>query len=333
MATLKDIANALKVSPSLVSKVLNDKMGTSGANEKLIAEIKDTALRLGYQKNLSAAMLQSGRHGSIGVLLHLPGNAGSGIVDQVVSALTKGSSEHKVKLQIRFYEGDAQFETLAKEFNRSTCDGLLVVGIAEPHAAKVLLDRVREKLPLVTVFSKSVAKGILNIDLDYGSISAVLANHLHAIGCRSILCNSSLSVMHQEVSKHLKKLGVQLQYKSFADLPLDFSYESGRIWTEAVLAAGFEFDGLFMACDDQAAAAIVALQKAGKNVPQDVAVVGVDQAPWGAFFPCPISSIHQKFYQRVELGVASLMDLIQGKDVQVLNIAPELRIRESSRRI
>ena len=58
MATLTDIAKELDISVSLVSKVLNDRLGTTGARPDLIESIRETALKMDYRKNSSALALQ-----------------------------------------------------------------------------------------------------------------------------------------------------------------------------------------------------------------------------------------------------------------------------------
>ena len=59
MATLKDIAEHCDLSISLVSKVLNNKMGTSSAKPQVVKSIREAAKELGYRKNLSAEALRA----------------------------------------------------------------------------------------------------------------------------------------------------------------------------------------------------------------------------------------------------------------------------------
>ena len=57
MSSLRDIANALDLSVSMVSKVLSGRMGTSGAPAETVRAIRAKAAELNYHKNVSAAAL------------------------------------------------------------------------------------------------------------------------------------------------------------------------------------------------------------------------------------------------------------------------------------
>ena len=76
MATLKTIAQDLNVSVSLVSKVLNNRLGTTGVNAKTQQIIRDRAKSLNYRPHRTASSLRSGRQGVLGVLVHRVGAVG-----------------------------------------------------------------------------------------------------------------------------------------------------------------------------------------------------------------------------------------------------------------
>ena len=80
MASLKDIASELNVSVSLVSKVLNNRMGNTGVTEELAESIRTKAEELNYQRNASALSLRKGRPATIGVFFHNDGESGSSLL-------------------------------------------------------------------------------------------------------------------------------------------------------------------------------------------------------------------------------------------------------------
>src|SRR5690606_31522393 len=86
---LRDIAEELNVSVSLVSKVLSGRLGTSGANIKKIRAIRAKARELGYQKNLLAEALRTGRQNVLALFLHRHGEPGSGIVDETINGVAE----------------------------------------------------------------------------------------------------------------------------------------------------------------------------------------------------------------------------------------------------
>lgn len=66
MATLKEIANALGLSPATVSRALN---GFPEVNARTRAAVEEAAQRMGYRPNQIAKKLVSGRSGMIGLVL------------------------------------------------------------------------------------------------------------------------------------------------------------------------------------------------------------------------------------------------------------------------
>lgn len=63
--TIKDIAKALNISPSTVSRALS---GKPGASEELRRKVIGTAQKMGYMKNLSAGTLKNSKSKIIGVI-------------------------------------------------------------------------------------------------------------------------------------------------------------------------------------------------------------------------------------------------------------------------
>ena len=85
--TLKQIARELGVSHQLVSFALND---TGRVGDETRARIKETAARMGYQRNGSAMAMKKGRFGSVALLLShsptassLPAGVLHGLMDEL----------------------------------------------------------------------------------------------------------------------------------------------------------------------------------------------------------------------------------------------------------
>jgi LacI family transcriptional regulator len=86
MATLKDIARALDLSITQVSRALNDH---SDVNEETRLRVKATARAMNYHPNASARKLVSGRSGMVGLVVPQHRNIGQdGIFLEVVAGLS-----------------------------------------------------------------------------------------------------------------------------------------------------------------------------------------------------------------------------------------------------
>jgi DNA-binding LacI/PurR family transcriptional regulator len=77
--------------------------------------------------------------------------------------------------------------------------------------------------------------------------------------------------------------------------------------------------------------AIHALRRAGKRVPNDVAIVGYDDVPVAAFCHPPLTTIHQPMSEVGRVATSLLIQLIENPDTEKREILlkPELVRRET----
>jgi LacI family transcriptional regulator len=98
MATLKDIAEKVGVTPKTVSAVLNDRY--QATHPKAVARadrIRKTARELGYRPNAAARAAQAGRFGSIGILMSTSGK--HSILTEVIGGIQQAVTERQLGLR------------------------------------------------------------------------------------------------------------------------------------------------------------------------------------------------------------------------------------------
>ncbi len=120
-ATLKDIANELNISTNTVSKALNDKAKVS---DELREKIKETAERLGYEKNAHASRL-SQKPIVIGVLIN---GYDENYYRYTLKGLKKAEAQlfdSKVSFDIRIVDIDCNTEKNSKK----ACDEFVANGV------------------------------------------------------------------------------------------------------------------------------------------------------------------------------------------------------------
>ncbi|WP_327005258.1 substrate-binding domain-containing protein [Dactylosporangium sp. NBC_01737] len=106
----------------------------------------------------------------------------------------------------------------------------------------------------------------------------------------------------------------------------DFTTASGGHAAAWLLDRMPRLDALFVASDAMAAGALQALRKAGRRVPEDVAVVGFDDAPLASYTTPALTTVRQPVS---ELGAVAAALLLEGSpDCPVL--PTELVVRASS---
>ncbi len=117
----------------------------------------------------------------------------------------------------------------------------------------------------------------------------------------------------------------------------DWLSSSGELGLFRLLEKRPDMDAIFACNDQMALGAMKAARYMGRRIPDDLAIVGFDDIPEGAYFCPPLTTVRQDM---TALGhsamreLSRLMDALQeGKDGVEPNtiwIQPQLVIRESS---
>ena len=76
-----------------------------------------------------------------------------------------------------------------------------------------------------------------------------------------------------------------------------------------------------------------ALHELGKKVPKEVQVVSTDNSPTGLYTIPKLSSFDMKALESGRLAAEMLFDLMDGRPVRRVTLAPELVQRESTRNL
>lgn len=309
-----------------VSRVLNDRPGVSDATR---ARVRAAIEGLGYRQNLAARTLAGGRSGLLGAVnvntaFHGPSQTLFGIEaaarasDRMLTfvSLTDPTSD-KIALAI---------ETLAD----AHVEGLIIN--APVRAAVDALAEVQAsvRLPLVVTSHDATAGSSVAIDQEAGARTAV--RHLLELGHDTV---HHVGGAKGWVDADLRAKGWRSELRAWgrsAPSPVLGSwtarsgYDAGR-----KLAADPAVTAIFVANDEMATGVVLALHEARRTVPDDVSVVGFDDAADAAFRLPPLTTIRQDFDELGRRSVARLISMLDGGAPQRETIQPELVIRSSTR--
>ncbi len=329
---LKAIADRANVSVSLVSKVLNGRLGNSRVSPDTIAVIQSAARSLDYRKNYAAAALVSGRQNVIGGFVHDIGVESSGIAEQLVRGMAAGAARHGRRLMLRFFQTSDQFLACMPEISPALLDGLIVAGIRHPELTEKLRDIQASGVSVITVHEEPESpanESFTNIYVDQVKLCEMATEHLISRGCRRI-AHIHMKPMRAEgyaraLRKHGRSVDPELIYHANS-----FRYPAGIEAIRHFAAKGIEFDGLVAQSDEQATGAMDMLLRAGKQIPQDVKIIGIDNSPLCNIALTPLSSMSGEFYAQGVLAVDLLADRVEGKPVRSVGVEPVLYARDST---
>lgn len=324
--TIQDIARVSGVSKSTVSRVLN---GTVAVNPEKTQAVLDATERLGFQPNLLAQSLASGRSSTIGVLTQMMGSPFYDSISQGVIAALSETGYSPIFADGRWHPSE-QKDAMKTLVDRCV-DGLIVIG---GSVSTLQISEITRDLPVLLVARKCEAGELrsLSVDNELGAYNAT--KHLIQNGHQRIALITGLADHADAVARYegyrgaLVDAGIGIDKKLILDG--DFSAESGLKAVEQLMDRSVKFTAVFAANDLMAYGARLALSRLSKNVPEDVAIIGFDDQLESSFVTPPLSSIRQPAREMGERAARAILNLVEGKPFDSVLLQPELMIRESS---
>jgi LacI family transcriptional regulator len=210
MATLKDIARALDLSITQVSRALNDH---SDVNEETRLRVKETARAMDYHPNASARKLVSGRSGMVGLVVPQHRSIGQdGIFLEVVAGLSAQFSGRGMQFVLHIMaEHEPALPVYQKLIGKALLDGFVLID-PQDHDPRVEFLR---KSGIAFVVHGRVGKTIdyPYFDIENEQLAYDLTEHLAALGHRRIAflngvaCRSYVTMREQGFRRALEEFG------------------------------------------------------------------------------------------------------------------------------
>lgn len=330
---LSDVAERAGVSKKTVSNVINDfPFVTDHTRTKVLDAIQE----LGYRPNLSARNLARGRTGIIALVIpRLDMPYFSELARHVVD-IAQHRSEAVLIEQTADNDG-AEQRILDGELSRRI-DGMLYSPRATSSAD---LHRRADNTPMVLLGEVIKDASFDQVSIDNEASGRAATEHLIGIGRRRIAAIGLPGPDHPGAARQ-RQVGYE-QAMATAGLELDpaleqatkhFDGESGEAAMNALLDLEHPPDAVFCFADLVALGAIQAIHRRGLRIPEDVAVVGHDDLPFGRFASPSLTTISPDKRAIAETALDLLARRIAGRpapDPQGVLVPFELKVRDSTR--
>ncbi|MEE1741256.1 LacI family DNA-binding transcriptional regulator [Streptomyces sp. BE147] len=294
--TLSDVAAVAGVSLSTASRALNGGGRISGATRARIAE---AALRLDFRPNALAQSFALGRSRTIGILAH---NARGAFTEPVlVGAVAHlGSREQACLLYDMGRDPDVMAESV-RRLQARRVDGLLVLGDGLHARLRSLTGEF--SVPVVYAHGLTDRPDDACYVPDSEMAGRLAGEHLLTLGRRHIahITGGEHDTAATGRERGLLAVLAEAGLSAAADtLRGDWSRASGAAVCRRLLASGVRFDAVFCGNDQIALGVESVLLESGRRVPDDVALVGVDN--WETV----ISGQGTRHLTTVDTGLAGL---------------------------
>jgi len=326
--TIIDIAQLARVSIGTVSNVIN---GRQSVRDDLALRVTVAASKLGYRRNLNAASLRSNQTDTIAVAVP---NIENAFFAEIVSMLEHlGVTDRRAVLFLTTGEDEERARRQIYNLISRRIDGLILVPSFDfqPVLSElrtygvpvVLVDRVEAKNPLPTVAVDNRQAGRLG------------GNHLFEAGYRQV---AFLGHAHEHWILNQRREGFLDAARAHGALDLCSTYELSLDPVEIresacrILSGASRPQAIFAASNVAAKGAIPAIQSVGLRIPEDIALLVMDDFEALSLLNPAISVIAQPSAKIAQVGWRMLSQLItdEGLESEHVRLPATLIVRGST---
>lgn len=332
-ATIQDIAKALNITASTVSRALNNHPKIKQTTKDLvIAKAKE----LLYQPNTIAASLRKGKANTVGMIVpRVNRHFFSNIITGVESVLNPAG------YNLIICQSEENYEKEINNINTliaSRVSGILISisletkkldhirKVMNHHIPVVMFDRVADELDVCKVENDDLA----------GSYD--VTKHLIEQGYRKMMWiggSRSFNTYHNRFSgyqKALAEIGIDAEQMPIleGDISLKATYEYFKTYQDEHSLP----EVIFSASDYMAMGAIMAFQEKGLTVPNDIAISGYSNEPFAELVNPKLTTVEQFSKEMGRATARLLLDEIESESEEQVPrktiLRPKLIIREST---
>lgn len=313
--TIKDIAKALGLSTSTVSRALRGSYEISPETKKLVLEYAE---KFNYRPNPIALSLKERKSRSIGVIVSEIANPFFSQAINGIESIAYNRGYHVIITQS--HESFEREVVNVKHLSSRSVDGLLMSLSTETTDMSHLIDLHEKGLPVV-FFDRVTA------EIDTHKVIA--NNYQGAYDATDHLIKSGYKkIAHISSSEHLSITKERLAgYKAaLADhnIPLNEAYikycnHGGMILKEIedaindLMKLKVKPDSMFTASDRLTTSSLATLKTIGLKIPDDIAFIGFTNYGIVELLNPPLSAIKQPAFEMGQVATELLIQLIESK--------------------
>lgn len=326
--TIKDIAKVTKLSPSTISRALNNHPRISQRTKEEVLKISK---QMGYIPNLFARGLVKKKTYLIGLLVY-------DFCNPFYAELTRSIQETSKEfgywiIQASTDDDPEKADLLINSMIKLGVEGIIFASckLHDPSVERLIDDRF--PVILLNRRLKKDKGDYIVLDNLYGAY--LIVNHLIHLGYRRIGMiggprNVSTSVdRYRGYIKALKEKGLEVDENLIRHGY--FSQESGYKFAKMMMNLFRPPEAIFCGDDYIALGSMKALGEMGMRVPEDVALVGFDDSEISSHPLIQLTTVSQNVKEMGRLGAKTIVERIEGKlkSPQKVLLQPHLIIRNS----
>jgi DNA-binding LacI/PurR family transcriptional regulator len=328
-ANLQDVAKKAGVSICTVSRTIHNKGYVSAeTRQKILKAVKE----LNYQPNRAARSLAYGKTHNLGIIMNRDLNEYDSIKifnSIIINGISDIAEAHNYSLLLAM-GSNQNLESKISEVIENV-DGMLIINVVKEEILKQI---IKKNIPVVLVDNHFDNKKLPAVNNDDYLGAYIGTKHLLSIGYRDIGYfgieeNSFNRECEKGFRKALTEFGVTMNSNIYAKCK--GSLESGFHGMKKIIKQKKAPRAIFAVNDEIAIGAMRAIKDSGLRVPEDIAVVGMDDMPLLDYVETPLTTVRIHISEIGKKAVWLLINLInENKDIEYqITIPPVLVIRKS----
>lgn len=330
--SIKDIAKALGIAPSTVSRALQ---GAYGVKEETRLKIQQKADEMGYVVNIGARELVQKKTNLIGIIICDYEQEARPPLFETFSVMKRQlslSGKETIILSAGLFDYKAgQYEEMCR---LRRLEGTIILG-PFGHKHPLILEAQQSAVPSVILNEPIVGEhcssiGINNEQGVYEAVTYLIRQGHRRIGFVNGF--PGVYICEQRLAGYKRALAqAGLAYEEQYVIDSDFSGKGGAKAAAALYERDKSITAIMFANDIMAMGAISSFHKNGIYVPETLSVIGFDGLFIGEFYNPPLTTVQTKAHQLSMQIPEMLMELIAGDTGARILIPCDLTIRSTVR--
>lgn len=325
MATIVDVARLAGVTPTTVSRVINNRGYISEKTKKRVHEAMD---ELGYQPNEIARSLTKQKSNTIGVIVP---HISHPYFAKLISNLENEAAKKDYKIILCNSKEKAEKEKQYLDMCKSNRVAGIIICSGNFESNKINTGGIP-----VVLLEKNFEEGKLGIQCDNYQGGKLATEHLIECGCKKILHLSG--VIDEEMpADNREKAFIDVCSKNEIEYFIkkyDIDTYNQMNYYDYIKAALNEIegvDGIFASSDLIAAQVIQVCNEIKIRIPEDIKLVGFDDVDISQLTTPRITTVHQPIKEMARLSIELIDAKYNNIEVNEKTILPiKLIIREST---
>lgn len=332
--SIHDIARQLNVSATTVSFVLNGKADEKRISGDVRKKVLDQVKLVGYQPNMVAKSLRTGRTNIIGMLVE-------DISDPFFASISRGVESIAYKDGYKIFFASTENDTektkaLINVFRERRVDGYLIA--PPPGIENDIRELMEDNVPVVLFdrYLPSVIASTVIVDNFSGSYQAV--RHLEENGFSNIgfiTLESDQTQMQARLDGYLKAVQESSRQPKVQKLPYKISHDlTAEKLVQEFIQQHPELDAILFATNYLAINGLKAISNLGLKIPDDIGVVGFDDNTHFNLFTPSITAVAQPTEEISKEVLKQLLDALsdekESKKRRTVTLPVKLVVRNSS---